>query len=141
MLLLGRVPGLRIGRCSVTAGNPLHIVEQIVQGLVGDKGHFGKGPQKAVGARQLEQSFLAILGGSAALIRHDIVEGLQNQFGKGFAGTRHVFDDAATLGVAALVQYPSSDRRPGSSPLRLMPAQTVEERSRQTRAMRPGGRR
>ena len=42
------------GDRALLAGHPLHVLEQVVQGLVGNIGHLCEGAQKAVGARQLE---------------------------------------------------------------------------------------
>src|SRR5437762_14344637 len=38
-----------------------HVLEKLMKRLVGGVGHLGEGAQETVGARQLEQRFLAVL--------------------------------------------------------------------------------
>src|SRR5947208_4438102 len=59
----------------VAAGDALHLLEEIVQGLVGGIRHLGEGAQEAVGPRQLEQRFLAILRRRRG-DQNDVIEGL-----------------------------------------------------------------
>src|SRR5207249_4907902 len=56
----------------LTARDPLHVVEQIVERLVGLIRHLRKRAQKAVGPRELEQRLLAILWRRRGY-QHDIV--------------------------------------------------------------------
>ena len=63
---LGRAERLFRGRdrvAFVAAGDALHLLEEVVQCLVGAVRHLGEGAQEAVGARQLEQRLLAVLRG------------------------------------------------------------------------------
>ena len=41
-------------------GDPVHLVQQVVQHLVGGVGHLGERPQEIVGARQLKQRLFAL---------------------------------------------------------------------------------
>src|SRR5437764_9390519 len=87
----------------LTARDPLHVVEQIVERLVGLIRHLRKRAQKAVGPRELEQRLLAILWRRRGY-QHDIVERLQHEFLQRIAGPRYIFDDAAALALRALVE-------------------------------------
>src|SRR5262249_50396473 len=83
-------------------GQPLHIVEQIMQRLVGDIGHFCERPQKAVSARQLKERLVAILALGRADQNH-IVVWLEHQLRESIAGAGYIFDDAISLGAARLL--------------------------------------
>jgi len=71
--------------------------------LVGGVGHLCEGAQETVGARQLEQRFLAVLRCRRG-DQHDIVEGLKHQLLQRLARPRHIFDDAAAIAVRQFVE-------------------------------------